>query len=169
MSLIAAIAFGVIIAADLPAWMESLDLYLTRASAFGWGGDSETASTLIRLVGEASNVSYLLLLIAIYRAPAGESSPSSGLLEVVSRIAVVTAGLWLVYNLVSTAAAPYIFWEHREEIQRTGRDPEIIRHMLSGPLRNLLTAACIFAAPYIVCMSQRALKRDDPQTDPEPA
>ena len=110
---------------------------------------------MLRLLGEASNLFYLLLLVAIFRSPGDEAVSSSSFLELMSRVAVLLSGLWLVFSLVQTGSVPYLFWSHREEIERSGRDPQVLRYMLTGPLRNLLTAGCIFAAPYVVAMSQR--------------
>jgi hypothetical protein len=151
LSLVAAIAFGLLIAADLPAWIEWLNFYSTHVRAFGRAADSETLRVAVRLVGEASNVSYTLLLVAIFRAPADPSSPPpvpSGLLEVTSRLAVVLTGLWLAYTLISTGYAPYFLREHRAGMLETTRDQATIR-FLGRAFRNLLTAACMFAAPYM--------------------
>lgn len=144
-SLIAALVFGILVAMSLPEVLTS----------FQSGLDPNLPT---RLVGEFSNISYLLLLVAIYQAPEIDPATAgvpSGLLEVVSRITVVLSGLGLVYMILQTGAVPYIFWSHREEIRRSGQDPHVFQSMIDGPLTKLLSTACLFAAPYVVALSVR--------------
>ncbi len=160
LSLTAAVAFGVIIAVDLPGVLEALDSYWRTGSQ----GSEETLAMAVRLVGEASNFCYLLLLAAIYRAGQDEGSAgvdASGLLEVVSRVAVMLNGLLVVYSLLAAGAMPYFYWTNRVQIQRSGQDPEVIGNMLAGPLTKVVITACIFAAPYIVAISLNRVARGE--------
>ena len=155
-SLFAAIVFGVLIVTDLQGFLQVLNLYATRVKAFGLSTDPESIGFAIRIAGEASNVGFLLLLIALARAPERDmSEPQSGFLDVVSRIDVVITGLWLVFMLVQTASTPYTFWQHREQIIRAHQESQLLRVTLTGPIRNAVTAACIFVAPYVVCIGRR--------------
>lgn len=144
-SLLAAVVFGILVAISLPDVLASFQTGLDM-------------NLLVRLVGEGSNVAYLLLLIAIYHAPEMDPSPAapSVLLEIASRLNVLLSGLGLVYLILQTGAMPYLFWSHRGEIQRSGQDPHVLQYMIDGPLTKLLTAACLFAAPYVVAMSVRS-------------
>jgi len=156
LSLIAAIAFGALMAIDLQGFVNAANEYVTRARAFGIGTDPDSIRFAETLAGEASNVAFVLLLVAFFRAPEPkEKQPQSSFLEIVSRIDVLVCGLWLAFMLVQTASAPYSFWKNREQIVGAHQESQLVRFMLTGPIRSALTSACIFAAPYIVCMSRR--------------
>jgi hypothetical protein len=167
--LIAAIVFGLLIATDLSTWFNSVDQYLTRARAFGWGNDPETMAQIVRFVGQVSNFAFLVMLMAFYRSPEPESGDPevSRMLDVASRVAVMASGLWLAFNLVVSGYVPYSIWQNRLAIQRSGQSADVLlRGMLNGPVRNLLLAACIFVAPYAVSMSNRVLRKSAPEAIP---
>ena len=156
LSLAATIGFSIICAADMMGLADILKQY--SANSPGLRVNPSPRYVAFRLLSVVSGLSYLLLLIAFFRAPnpdpATNQNPSK-VFDIVNRIAVILCGVQVLIGLVITGVTPYLIWSHAEEIRRSGQDPHIVRGMLTGPLRILLNSACIFAAPYIVSMSRR--------------
>lgn len=166
--LIAAVVFGFATAVLLPNWIQSVDIYLNRVRAFGWSANAETIMQAAQLALHLSSLAYLLLLIVLSRAPDAESTPNaplSGSLEVLSRVSVMLGGLWLVFGIVITAYWPSQIWTNRLAIIAAHQQSQVVQSLLMGPLRGMITAGCIFVAPYVVSMSRRAPVQVEEQTD----
>ncbi|HVO97695.1 MAG TPA: hypothetical protein VMT15_06490 [Bryobacteraceae bacterium] len=169
--LIAAIVFGIVVAATLPGWIQSVGIYVNRARAFGLAGDSEALTQAAQLALQLSSLSYLLLLIVMSRAPDADSSPNaplSGPLEVLGRVSVMLGGLWLVFGIVVTAYWPSQIWSNRLAIVAAHQQSQVVQSLVLGPVRGMITAACIFVTPYVVSMSRRAATQVEVQVDPLP-
>lgn len=156
--LLAAILFATVTAVTLPSWIQSVAHYLDRVRAFGWGGDAEAAMQAAQLALQLSSLSYLVLLIVLSRAPDADSSPNaplSGSLEVLSRVSVMLGGLWLVFGIAITGYWPNQIWTNRMAIMAAHQQAQVVKSLVMGPVRGMITAACIFVAPYVVSMSRR--------------
>ncbi len=156
--LLSAILFAAVTAVILPAWIQSVARYMDRLRAFGWRGDSEAPAQAAQLALQLASLSYLLLLISLSRAPDADSSPNaplSGTLEVLSRVSVMLGGLWLAFGIVVTGYWPNQIWTNRMAIMAAHQQSQVVQSLVMGPLRGMITAACIFVAPYVVSMSGR--------------
>ena len=155
-TLIACVPLAILFAIGLLGWLDALSS----------NGLPEPSIFLTQCVDQASILSYLLLLLALYRAPMVEgAAPVSGLLEVVSRVAVIVSGLWLVVNLLQTGAVPYAVWVDRAAIQNA-QGGQIAKLILTGPMRRLVGSFCIFVAPYVVSFSmRRVVAHQDPEVE----
>ncbi len=142
LSQVAAIVFGILMLMDLPKLIASVG-----------SGRMTTLGVAIQLAGEASNLALLLLLVALYLVPAAEPSGvvDAGFLDGISRVYVMVCGLYLVYTLSTIGGIPYMHLANRGGLEES----QIMLATFTGPIRGSLSAACIFAAPYIVAMSLR--------------
>lgn len=164
MALLGAIAFGVIVVVQLRGMFAVLDAYMTRIRAFGFGMDPDSLGYASSLLGDLSNIAFALLLIAFFAAPSG-SGVQSSFLEIVSRIYVLIAGLFLVFSIVQAGGMQYTLWMNRNLI-RSEQVFGIPEGLLFRRALNLIVAGCIFIAPYIVCMSRRLAAAQVPAEAP---
>jgi len=179
LALIAAFAFAVIVLTTLPAYIRSLAAYFAVFAPFDWsiGGasvlgfvrDPRTIGQLSTLLGEASNIACILMLIAIFRCgnePLEVDVPVSKLLRVMTKVAVITWRVVLVIILVRLAALPYVLFQLRNYALQVGRTPPTFGDILA--IRESLLQACLFAAPYIVYKSLRERTEDATKTQSGP-
>lgn len=112
----------------------------------------------------ASNVTYLLLLIAIFQHSDFESSaaaPKWALFSSITEISVLYGGIVLVVSVFRlVVATPYTYFFFR----RYSRRPEM-GEMVAQSFVTLLETGCRFVAPYIVYKSM--VKRREDATIPE--
>lgn len=182
LALIAAFTFAVILLTTLPAWIRSLAAYLAVFAAFDWSigatsvlafvRDSRTIGQLFTLLGELSNIAYILVLIAMFRRadePLEADAPVSRLLRTMTKIAVISWGLWVAFLVVRVIAMPFAFVQTRTYALQIGRTPPLLWEMMAEAIRTLLIQACLFAAPYIVYRSLkgRAEMPIEAQSGPE--
>lgn len=123
------------------------------------------------LLGEASNIACILMLIAIFRCanePLEADVPVSKLLRVMTKVAVITWRIVLVIILVRLAALPYVFFQLRNYALQVGRTPPTFGDILA--IRESLQWPCLFAAPYIVYRSlgERSQNAISSLSGPEP-
>lgn len=165
LALIAAFTFVVMVLTTLPAWIRSLTTYL---AAFDWSigaasvlvfvRDPRTIGYLSTLLGELSNIAYVLVLIAIFRR-ADESQETgvhvSRMLRVMTKMAVIAWGLVLLTALLGLLLTPYSFYTLRNDALQIGRRPPAFGDMLVRQIRTVIEQACLIAAPYIIYKSLR--------------
>ena len=167
-ALLAAVTFAVIVLAALPAYIRSLTAYLVVLVAFDWRigaasvlvfvRDPRTIGQLSTLLGEASNIACILLLIAIFRRenePLEADVPVFKLLRVMTRAAVISWGLVVAVLVVRVFAMPFVFVQLRTYAFQIGITPPLLWDMMADAIRTLLIQTCLFAAPYIVYKSLR--------------
>ena len=167
LSLAAAVLFGMIVAIGLPAWFESLGL-MKLQSVLGQEREPWSVSDLAQILGQLSNFAYILLLVTIYRQVDDErypQVPSSKLLAIVTRIAVIFYGLWVTFNLIRLALTPYSYSQLRDFALRVGRTPPPFPELVKEAIRAVLMGSCMFAAPYIVWATIRRQRAARPFTD----
>ena len=168
LALIAAVTFVVIVLTTLPAWIRSLAAYFGALAAFDWRmgaasvlvfvRDPRTIGQLSKLLGEASNIACILMLIAIFRCanePLEADIPVSKLLRDMTKVAVISWGLVVAFLVLRVIAMPYVFFQLRTYAFQIGRTPPQLWVMMAEAVRTLLIQACLFAGPYIVYRSQR--------------
>jgi hypothetical protein len=164
LSMAAAILLGMIVAIGLPAWIESLGLMKSQSVLSQerelWVGD------LAQILGQLSNFAYILVLVTIYRqVERYPQVPSSKLLAIVTRIAVIFYGLWVTFNLIRLALTPYSYSQLRDFALRVGRTPPPFQELVKEAIRAVLMGSCMFAAPYIVWATLRSQRAGRPCTD----
>ena len=151
LALIAAFTFAVIVLTTLPAWIRSLAAYLAVLAAFDWSigansvlafvRDPRTIGQLSTLLGELSNIAGILMLIVIFRGadePLEADVPVSRLLRVVTKVAVISWGLWVAFLVVRVIAMPFAFVQIRNYALQIGRTPPQLGEMMAEAIRTLL-------------------------------
>lgn len=124
----------------------------------GWLENPVTVREFATSTGIADTVSYVLLLIALFRQSddSGRSEvPVSRLLTVVTKIGVVVAGLIVGFLLIRVLIAPYLYSLTREMAAQAGRNPPPTINLIRDTIRDLLVGACYSTAPVLVYMSIR--------------
>ncbi len=182
LALAAALIFAVMVLTALPAWIQSLASYFARLAAFDWSigpasvfafvRDPRTIGLVSTLLGELSNIAYILVLIAIFRQtndPLETGVPISKPLRAVTRVAIISWGLWVAFLVVRVIAMPFVFIQLRTYAFQIGRTPPLLWDMMADAIRTLLIQACLFAAPYIVyrCLREQAERPVEAQSGPE--
>lgn len=166
LSLAAAFVFSIMVALGLPEWIASLRPYWTAMKTLDWrigatgiltaARDPRTISHFSTMLGEFSNLAYILLLIALFRHTSDESYqgvPVSRLLSFVTKVAVIAWGLWLAFILLTLVVTPYSYFQLRNYALQIGRTPPQLGGMVARNIRSLLDQACLFVAPYTVYKS----------------
>ena len=166
LALLAAFTTGVIAIAGLPEWFRSLGSYLA-APMFDWSVGASTVLTFARdprtisqfaiLLGEVSNIAYVLMLIAMFRQNSDgleTGAPTSRLLNRATRAAVFAWGLVVVAVLLGLLLTPYTFYTIRQDVLQMGRTPPGFVYFFVRQLRTVLQQSCLFVAPYVVYKSQ---------------
>lgn len=124
LSLAAATLFGMMVAIGVPALLDTLGL--TKSQSVLTQREPWSINDLAQILGQLSNLAYILLLIAIYRQAEDERCPkvpASKLLAIVTRIAVITYGLWVTFNLIRLALTPHVYSELQDYAWSVGRTP----------------------------------------------
>jgi hypothetical protein len=109
------------------------------------------------LLGELSNLGYLLLLLALVRRR-GDETPHDGsvsrALRLASKVASIAYGLWGGFCLATLAVAPFAYVQLENWGRQAGalRTPGVVA-MVMKQTCLALNQACLFAAPYIVYRS----------------
>jgi hypothetical protein len=162
LSLGAALTVGVMGALALPEWLRSVGPYWGAMKMLDWrigatsilaaAREPRTISFFSTLVGEFSNLAYVVLLIALFRHGSDESYtdvPVSRLLSFVTKLAVITLGLFIV---VEVGLIPYAYFQLRREALQLGQAPPGLDN--SEATRALFSAVLLFIAPYVVYKSR---------------
>lgn len=153
LSLITALLFGAISMLD---WKR-----VGSASIVAIARDPRMIDQIAILLGECSNLAYILLLLAFFRQADKEpftptDVPVSRLLSFVTKAALTLWGIWVAFNLVRVVVAPFAY---AVAVSKTGRTPLPLSGMMLEVIQMLLTQACLFIAPYVVYNSW--LRRDE--------
>lgn len=167
-SLTAAIVWGTLVAMGLPKVIESFssrgDESVLSATRVHW-----TTGDVSILLGQLSNFTCILLLIALYRHASDEAEPAdpvSRLLRIMTRVAVIGGGLCVALYLVRLLEIPYFYLHLRDYGMQNRRIPRL-QDALAREIRNVLMQACAFAAPFIVWRGiPRAAKTALPEIGP---
>jgi hypothetical protein len=167
LSLAAALVFGTIVAAGLPEWIGSVGAYWRTIQRLDWSGgatsiltaarDSRALGQISNLLSEFSNLACMLVLVAFFRKATGESkldTPISRLLRLVTKVAVIAWGLWLLFNVVRLPIVAFHDFQLLDSRSVLGPRAAPFGRVLEE-IRSLAGQACLFAAPYIVYKSQR--------------
>jgi hypothetical protein len=104
------------------------------------------------LLSELSNIAYISLLVAFFYRSGDDSGPDvplSKLLRLVTKVTVITWGVWLAINGIRVVYAPFGYFRLREYALQAG-NPLQFRRWMGEVTFQLLTQACLFAAPYVV-------------------
>lgn len=178
LALAGACTYTVIVLIALPEWGRSWGPYVTAMTMLDWRAGATNVLTFVRdprtigqlstVLGEFSNLASIMLLIAVFRwagDPLDTDVPTSKLLRLVTKVAVITWGLVVAFLLVRLASMPFIFFQLRESLVKIGRRPPLLGDMMAEAMRTLLSQACLLAVPYIVYRSQR--KRVESPVDPQ--
>jgi hypothetical protein len=148
LALAAGLALSTITAVGLPGWIASFRSTSVMPSVREvWTiGDTST------LLGAFSNLAGILLLITFSRQGVNElHGPSlSRLLVTVTRVAVITWGFWVAFNVLRWFLTPYTYVQLRNYAQQIGRISPSFAYVVGDASRTLVTQACLLAAPYIV-------------------
>jgi hypothetical protein len=165
----AAFVFGIIVAESVVEWIQSSGPYLQSMGMLDWTvgaasvraaqSDPRTVGQLSNFFGELSNLTVILLLIALHRQPEEESNSDAPLFEplrVVTKAAVIVGALILAFCVIRLALSPYTYSVTRDYLLKIGRTPPPFSQMLTEAIRALLIAVCMFTAPYIIYRSNRA-------------
>jgi len=173
--LIASLFQALIVSAAVPGWLAMLGKYQELAKAYGMSFDANLVTLIVQGALVLSSVAYFVLLVSLSAAGDADASPNaafSGMLEVLSRAAVVLGGLWLIFGIVVTAMFPKQIFDAHVATITTSQQQQLAYAVLMRPIRGMVTAACIFVAPYVVAMSVRSRPAEvapaEPQTDPIP-
>jgi len=183
LALSGALVYGVILAAEVPAWIKSLGAYwgwiktldwsVGAASVLSFVRDSGTIGQLSYALSVFSDVVYVSLLIAIFHQeshPSETDAPISNFLRRVTKVTVIAWGLVVSAVLLGLLLTPYTFYTIRKDLLQMGRTSPGFGYFFVRQLRTLLQQSCLFAAPYIVYRSlgQRDESPLDVQSAPEP-
>jgi hypothetical protein len=168
LALMAAFTFAVIVLTTLPAWIRTLAAYLAVLAGVDWRigassvlaflGDPRTIGLFSTLIGELSDIAGILVLTVIVRSadePLEADVPVSRLLRVMTKMAVISWGLWVAFLVVRVIAMPFAFVQTRTYALQIGRTPPLLWEMMAEAIRTLLIQTCLFAAPYVVYKSLR--------------
>jgi hypothetical protein len=159
----AAFVFGIIVVEGLVEWIKSSGPYLQSTGMLDWTigaasvraaqEDPRTVGQLSNFFGELSDLAVILVLIALHRHLEEESNTEVPLwepLRVVTKTAVSIGALVLAFCVLRLVVTPYGYYVTREYALKIGRTPPPLSQMLTESIRALLTAACVFTAPYII-------------------
>ena len=163
LSVAASITLGVILAFGLANWIASLGPYWSTMKAAVWqtgatsiltvARDPRTISKITTLLGAFSDLTIILLLIALSRQVTDQSIadvPASRFLTVVTKVTIIAWGVWLAFLVVGLAVTPYTYSLARYYALQLRRHPPELSHMLVDAIRALLSQTCFFIAVYAV-------------------
>lgn len=138
--LVAAVVFAVLMAPTLPDVIPNVPI----------------------LLGELSNLAYLLLLLALVRRrddEAPQDVPVSRHLRLVSKVASIAYGIWGGFCLATLAVAPFAHMQLENWARHAGASQTPgVGAMMMKQTGLALNQACLFAAPYIVYKSLPRLR-----------
>lgn len=151
---------------DLPRISKPLRL-MALAAALVFGILSVTA--LPKEVGRASarlselsNLTYVLLLITLFRHTIQEPPPEvpvSRLLRGVTKAASLAWGVWSGFLFAALAGSPFAYMQLENLARQANLRTPGIGEMMMRQTRLCLSQACLFVAPYIVYRSLRSPHR----------
>lgn len=166
LSLTGAIVLGAITAAGFPQWIESLESYWADISVFDWSAGAATVSMaahepgtrtqVTSLLGEFSNLAYIMLLIAFFKHASKETDrdiTNSRMLVIMTKIAVIAGGLVVAGCVIRLPFMPLVYSQIRDLAIQVGRTPPRLATLMVDAVRTLLVQACLFTAPYVVYRS----------------
>jgi hypothetical protein len=139
----AAFILGVLLAFQLAPWIKS------------------PARPVPTLLGALATIGNILLLAALSREPgdqAEENPPVSKLLYVVSKVTVITWGVWVAFHLLRVVLLPYTYSQLRNYALSVGREGPSSADMIKEAVQMFLSQACLLAAPYIVYRTRVKLR-----------
>jgi hypothetical protein len=168
-SIAAAIALGMTVAADTFDWIRFAWPYLTAGSRLGGVLSESQAPTAMGqislLLNLFSSLAFIPLLVAFYRQPSDQAEaevPVSKSLRVVTTVTVIAWGLLVVFSLVRLVLTPYTYVQLRDVALHYGRTPPALIGLMTTAFRIVVSQACLFAAPFFV---YRCLRRQGPAVD----
>jgi hypothetical protein len=103
--------------------------------------------------GVLSNVSCILLMIAVYRHKDNQSETTACLpkfLTITTKTAVIAWGIFVALCIFRLGAGPFTYPELRRITLQYGQSPPSLLSIMEKPARMLLSAAALFVGPYIV-------------------
>jgi hypothetical protein len=139
LSLMAAIAYGLLEAVQMAKW-----------------SGTSTTSLIADSLAVLSDLATIWLLIVFFRHASDESLgdvPVSRQLNLLTKIAVITWGLVVAGCVVRLPVMPFVYIQLRDAAINIGRKPPQLEAMISEAVRTLLVQACLFVAPYVVYRS----------------
>lgn len=182
LALTAVLTFGVIVVVDLSGWITSLESYWKAMATVDWKSGATSILTIARdrrtfgqlstVLGEVSNVAYILLLIAIFGQSSDQSDagvPVAPFLRSTTKLTVIAWGIALVFVCLGLLLTLYSFLQIRSDSLRMGRIPPTFLELLKEPGGRVLVSACMFAAPYIIYRTLRQASASEPATSSPPA
>jgi hypothetical protein len=161
-SLTAALMLGASAAIALPHWIASLGQGGTKTLLMPeqrlW-----TMSGLSGALTILGNAVCMFLMITLYRWKGDQeeekSIPSSKLLKVTTRLAVIGWGACMVLSIVRLVHSPYDYAALRDAASQNGRILPPYRDLLVDELLFLLVQAGLFAGPYVIWRASSRQKR----------
>ena len=168
LALAGAIALVIVTAANLPAIKRSMQAYFSFLRYETLVQGSSLVSTMVHepstiaqcstMLSEISNISAILLLIALSR-PSGvaptPASESTKFLRKVSQMTFIFWGLSVAWSAIRITLLPTTYYQLRDYTLQNGQSPPSLAALAVGPVQDLLTAFGLFAAPAVVYLSIR--------------
>jgi len=179
-----AVVFGLFLAWDLSGRIGPFRYHWKAMATADWGSgstavlgfvrDPRTINQVANLLGECSDLAYVLLLVAFFRQSDRESVakmdvPVSGFLRLVTKAAVVAYGIWIAFNVVRLAGIPFLHSYLQSTAFTTRLTLEPLGHWMLEAAQMLLTQACLFVAPYVVYNSWLRYDEGPDEVLPSPA
>ncbi len=164
---------GLMWAIALPEWVISLgaDGGTGGAAILSSVRHPGTIGQLSVVLPMFSDVTYVLLLIAIFRQQSDHlepNAPISRLLSLATKVTLIALGLVVSALLLGLLLTPYTFYKLRNDAFQLGPIIPSFGELFIGQLRELLQQSCLFAAPYIVYRSQRERIESHWTRNPDP-
>ena len=170
----AAIVLALTLAIEFPQWLASLTGYFSAMTQLDWSNAPaaltlvlfapSTASQVTTLLAEVSNLALIFLLIALaqqVKTTEEPEEPISRTLRILTWAALIVWGLWLALALVRGLLAPFTYSQIQDYAAQTRQAPPEAIDVIGALFKSLLSAACLFIAPYIVFRNHVASPRKD--------
>jgi hypothetical protein len=171
---VTALALGIMLAADLPAWIQALLSDGANAVKLDWYGargawnaarDPFTVATMTNALDLLGAILAIALPIALSRDANEQGSEEiqiSRRLRVVSGMAVIAFGLVLIGVLIGFALIPLSYSLVRDYFYRYNvghRPPRLLDDFLLPRLRMLVGQAGLFVSPFLVWRASQGQER----------
>lgn len=119
-------------------------------------GIHSPVSQVAGLLGELSNLSFILLLTAFFRQTDIQTyngAPVSRFLTLTTNVAVIAWAVFLLGLLLGLVLTPYGYFQLLRDASPKGRMLPPLAPSMMQAVRRLVAQACLFAVPYIVYRS----------------
>jgi len=175
----AILCLGLFVVAGLPGFVRALGVDWAAIHVPAWtrgatgvrsiARDPRTLDGISGVLGELSNLTTILLLIAFFRQASDEPREEVSIskpLAFTTKAAVIGWGLWAAFHALRLILSPFIYWYFVNLAGKLGRAAPPFGRLLAEIVPTALSGAGLLIAPFIVYRSQRRRREESATAAP---